>query len=666
MLFMKDLLVKYRLFVITLLLGTGLSFFSCSDNGTGPETSDKTMIAGKVTNANTGSAIAGAEISDGSKVIAASGQDGSYSVEINPGTYTFICTAAGYVPKEAANIKVEENKTTALDFALQPVNSVEITDDITKNTTWQSDSVYIIKRWIAVRAALTIQAGTVIKFEIGNHIVVDGDGGGLISALGTSAEPIIFTSIRDDEHGGDTNGDGGLTVPKAGDWRFIEINGNNNASVFDYCRFLYGGGQPGDYRHTIDLNDGTAVHITNCTFVHNEGGGTTILDFNGVINAYNAGYKTVISGNIFYDNDVPLLINGNFDIDDSNIFHNPQNSAQTNLHNGIFIDGYQDIIGNRTWNETEVPFVVFNYGLDIEPGNSLTIGENVTVKLDGVNVDVNEGLLIADASASKPIVFTSYKDDTHGGDTNGDGAATSPAAGDWRFVWVYGANNSSSFDHCQFYYGGGQPGDYRFTIKLDDGTAVSITNCTFVNNTGSGASIIDYVGVVNAYSAGSETVVTDNVFYNNEVPLLVNGRFDIDDSNIFHNPQNTQEINIYNGIFFNGYQDIVGQRTWAETEVPFVIFNYGLDIPAGNSLTLADNVVIKFAGSNLGLNYEGDNLSNYNGSGVYFTSYKDDTHGGDTNGDGGLTSPADGDWEGIYNNNTRAYEDWQNILYDNH
>ena len=64
------------------------------------------------------------------------------------------------------------------------------------------------------------------------------------------------------------------------------------------------------------------------------------------------------------------------------------------------------------------------------------------------------------------IIFTSLYDDCYGGDFNGDGNATTPDKGAWKYIHLDGYNNTSqgigNMNYCKLLYAGFNTGAVYF------------------------------------------------------------------------------------------------------------------------------------------------------------------------------------------------------------
>jgi RHS repeat-associated protein len=135
--------------------------------------------------------------------------------------------------------------------------------------TWRAgDLPYIITGIVTVNSGvtLTIQPGTIVKFEFGNSKRMSVSG--TLVADGTPESKIVFTSVRDDSYAGDTNNDGSATVPQPGDWEKITLT--NSSSVIDNVVIKYGG-RAVDYLiwdGTLCVSGGSPS-VTNSTFSNN-------------------------------------------------------------------------------------------------------------------------------------------------------------------------------------------------------------------------------------------------------------------------------------------------------------------------------------------------------------------------------------------------------------
>jgi parallel beta-helix repeat protein len=90
----------------------------------------------------------------------------------------------------------------------------------------------------------------------------------------------------------------------------------------------------------------------------------------------------------------------------------------------------------------------------IAAGTTLVIEPGVIVKFgDGMYWNI-DGTLIANGTASDPIIFTSYRDSSYGGKTIALNDFSKPAPNDWRYLQMYSTSGNSQLNHCLFKYGG--------------------------------------------------------------------------------------------------------------------------------------------------------------------------------------------------------------------
>ncbi|WP_460985748.1 DUF6531 domain-containing protein, partial [Sinomonas halotolerans] len=155
----------------------------------------------------------------------------------------------------------------------------------------------------------------------------------------------------------------------------------------------------------------------------------------------------------------------------------------------------QTLTADTTWTTAGSPYWVQNR-LTVGAGVRLTIEPGVVVKI-GNPVDRYgqisvQGQLVARGTPAAPIVITSHRDDSVGGDTNGDGGVTAPARGDWyRVYFGESATAQSVVDRAVIQYGGngtGHPCGTYALLSASGPAPLSVTNSDLKHSQSSGVS----------------------------------------------------------------------------------------------------------------------------------------------------------------------------------
>jgi len=283
---------------------------------------------------------------------------------------------------------------------------------ITSPTHW-SAGVYVANCKIDVASSLTIDPGAIIKFGLGFYLNVLP--GGKLTAIGDDSLPIVFTSLKDDAHGGDTNGDG-ASAAAANDWGCQgscgDLNIQGAGSVLEHVHALYGS-------NGVYIQAGS-MQVSQSTFAHHATYGL-VLDGSFPVET------TQLTENAFFDNlGYPLHIGKSVFLDASNVFHDPANPDLKNGKQCIELD--TDLDQLVVLGVTELGFLFSGHRISSE-----------LLTPPGVIFKARDAAIYLDAGGSlyngPNALFTSYKDDSLGGDCLGDGPST-PAAGDWKGLWI--------------------------------------------------------------------------------------------------------------------------------------------------------------------------------------------------------------------------------------
>ncbi len=480
------------------------------------------------------------------------------------------------------------------------LNGVAVTGgDLPGDTTWDDPTiVYQLRSEVTVpeTMTLTIGAGQIIKMGT-DGITVHGR----MMAEGTAIDPIMFASYRDDSIGGDTNGDG-PSGPGDADWGDIEFTSTSTGSVLNHVE-LRSGGFRGSY-HQLSINGGELTLMNSV--IRNGTRGIQILSSDPVIT------NITLQGNRYEAMTTDLL-------SDPTI---RGFTAVGNSSNALVLFG-DTIPANTTWDNPDVVYL---------PSEPITVPEGVTLTIDAgqvvkwgkvVDALVVQGTLVTRGTEESPVVFTANVDDSIGGDSTGNGPSGG-FSGAWGRIELTDTSTGSMLDGLHLRYGGYGSNSHQLFVN---GGELTLTNSVLFGGDGG-------LQVFNSDPTIRNVQFQNHKYYAARIDLMSEPEFE----NITFDNNATNGVQVLGG-------SLAADLTWDDPEVVYFMIG-DITVPTGMTLDVEAGQIVKASGTTK-LIVEGTLQAHGTiDEHVIFTSYWDDSAGGDTD-NSGSTAGSQSDWQRI-------------------
>jgi len=479
---------------------------------------------------------------------------------------------------------------------------------ITVDTTL-SEPCYNVNSNVAIRnaATLTINPGVRLQFALDVNVVVEGDG--ILSAVGTSASPIVFTG----------------SIPTQGYWDGIDIRSVATSQI-DYAIVEYGGSISSFNQANVGVSFSGRLSLSNSILRHSATHGVSISNgVNGLAN---------FSNNIVTLNeDTPVSIRPNQvgALAANNSFTGNMTAAGANrdyieIGNG---SGSFGIYSDQTWNALDVDYRIYP-GLPTNVTAELTLAPGATLVFDAdAFLGIHDGgALRAIGTELEPITFTGLQQ----------------VPGFWSGIQFMTNTANNVLDHTVVEYGGGTRANIRANVGVYDadsqltirnttlrhseeygfqfanGIALDMSNVTSTSNNRPGSIWFVDIGILDGssvYSGNTDDRLfligpglsgdfTDQTVKNIGIPYYDSNASGLTSvqAQLTLDPGVEMEFNSNGGLNIQGDGALIAQGTVSEP----IIFTgaqkvsgywNGIQLATSNA-NIIDNAIVEYGGANTG------------------------------------------------------------------